>query len=64
MVHMNRRIVMAVEAGALAVALMLCAADRFIAWKAILPETNLQQDLQQLFLLLKEEMIVFDEYSR
>lgn len=57
MSRMSRRLVMAVEACVLAVGLLLCAADQFTTCKTIV-KGNLQQDLQQLFLLLKEETML------
>lgn len=62
MSRMNRRVVMAVEAGALAAALMFCAADQFIAREQTPSAKTLQQELQQLFLLLREETAVLDEF--
>lgn len=55
---MNRRVVRAVEACALAAALLLCAADQFMVRAPRLSPVNLQQDLQQLFMFLKEERLV------
>ena len=48
---------MAVEACVLAVGLLLCAADQFTMCETIV-QVNLQEDLQQLFLLLKEETML------
>ncbi|MEK6801408.1 MAG: hypothetical protein AABZ34_01895 [Nitrospirota bacterium] len=53
----SRRLLMAVEACVLAVILLLCAADQFTTCETIV-KVNLQQDLQQLFLLLKEETMI------
>ncbi|MCC7215111.1 MAG: hypothetical protein IT387_09630 [Nitrospira sp.] len=53
----SRRLLMAVEACALAVGLLLCAADQFTTCETIV-KVNLQEDLQQLFLLLKEESML------
>ena len=55
---MNRRVVRAVEACALVAALLLCAADQFMVRAPRLSPVNLQQDLQQLFMFLKEEWLV------
>ena len=57
MSRMSRRLVMAVEACVLAVGLLLCAADQFTMCETIV-QVNLQEDLQQLFLLLKEETML------
>lgn len=57
MSRMSRRLVMAVEVCVLAVGLLLCAADQFTRCETIV-KGNLQQDLQQLFLLLKEETML------
>lgn len=58
MFRINRRLVIAFEVGALAVALLLCAADQFMAREPMSAKVNPQQDLQQLFLLLTEETLV------
>jgi len=58
---MNRRVVMAFEAGALVAALLLCAADRFATQEPRFSIKNPQRDLQQLFLFLKEETLVLGE---
>jgi len=54
---------MAVEAGALAAALMFCAADQFIAREQTPSAKTVQHELQQLFLLLREETVVLDEFA-
>lgn len=64
MFRINRRLVMAFEAGALAAALLLCAADQFMTREPVWSKVNPQQDLQQLFLLLKEETLMFGESFR
>lgn len=53
----SRRLMMAVQACVLAVGLLLCAADQITTCETIV-KGNLQQDLQQLFLLLKEETML------
>ncbi|MBI4002599.1 MAG: hypothetical protein HY348_12555 [Nitrospira defluvii] len=58
---MKTRLVIAFEAGALAAALLLCAADQFMAREPTLSKVNPQQDLQQLLLFLKEETLVLGE---
>ncbi len=52
---------MAVEAGAVAAALMFCAADEFTSREQATCMNTREQELQQLFLLLQEESAVLDE---
>ncbi|HNN42333.1 MAG TPA: hypothetical protein PKJ04_09065 [Nitrospira sp.] len=53
----NRQLVMVVEACVLAAGLLLCAADHHAARETIL-QANPREDLEQLFLLLKEETML------